>query len=201
LTPYLPDILGAFATWAPRLYSYEKNCLARLIDMDQTLRRKNAHPHPKDQEMRRNWPNTPWACATFNCGSQTVCYKHADYGNLAYGWCAISALGEFDHTKGGHLILWDLHLVIEFPPGSSILIPSSAICHSNTRIQPDERRYSFTQYSSGALFRWVDNGFKKVDEYREPMTAEEKAAVQEDLSHQLNFGLSLYSTSDELLTA
>jgi len=29
-----------------------------------------------------------------------------------------------DPKKGGHLILWDCGLVVEFPPGSTILIPS-----------------------------------------------------------------------------
>ena len=49
---------------------------------------------------------------------------HTDPGNLLFGWCAITTLGNFDPTLGGHLVLWDLKLVIEFPLGSTILIPS-----------------------------------------------------------------------------
>jgi hypothetical protein len=157
------------------------------------------HLHPTDEELRRNWPTTPWACATFNCGRQTVCLKHADYANLAYGWCAITSLGEFDYEKGGHLILWDLELVIEFPPGSTIMVPSSVIHHSNTRIQPNERRYSFTQYSAGGLFRWVDLRFKTVNNSMKDMEPEDGAAMREKLSRQLEFGLSLYSTYEELM--
>ncbi|KAJ7620521.1 hypothetical protein DFH06DRAFT_1010638, partial [Mycena polygramma] len=37
----------------------------------------------------------------------------------------------FDPNLGGHLILWDLNLVIRFPPGSSIFIPSALLRHSN----------------------------------------------------------------------
>lgn len=95
------------------------------------------------------------------------------------------------------MILWDLELVVEFPPGSTIMIPSSVIHHSNTRIQPDDRRYSFTQYSAGGLFRWVDLGFKKVEDYMKGLEAEEAAEIRAKLSRQLEFGLSLYSTYDE----
>ncbi|KAJ7624191.1 hypothetical protein B0H17DRAFT_1151319 [Mycena rosella] len=53
----------------------------------------------------------------------------------AWGWCSITALGDFDPNKGGHLILWDLRLAIRFPPGSTILIPSALLHHSNVAIQ------------------------------------------------------------------
>ena len=64
-------------------------------------------------------------------------------------------LGDFDPTKGSHLVLWECKLVIEFPPGSTILIPSAIITHSNVPIQAGEKRYSVTQYATGVLFRWV----------------------------------------------
>ena len=107
-------------------------------------------------------------------------------------------MGDYDYTKGGHLVLWDLKLVIEFPPGATILIPSSAIHHSNTRVQQGERRYSFTQYSAGGLFRWADNGYQTAEAHRRPMSAEEVASHLEELSRQLDFGLSLYSTVPEI---
>ena len=101
-----------------------------------------------------------WPAVTFNFGPQTITFPHTDQGNLAWGWCSIIALGQFDPTKGGHLILWDLGIIIEFPPGSTILIPSALIVHSNTPIQVGERRYSFTQYCAGGLFRFIENGFR-----------------------------------------
>ncbi|PPQ82213.1 hypothetical protein CVT26_009203 [Gymnopilus dilepis] len=189
---------GAFSTWAPRLHKYENDCLSEIIENDNKLRRENRHPSPNGEPLRRNWPNSPWASAALNFGPQTVCCRHADYGNLAFGWCCITALGDFDYTKGGHLILWDLKLVVEFPPGSTILIPSSAIHHSNTRIQSGEHRYSFTQYSSGGLFRWRDNDFQTVENHRGSLTTEETASLLTKLSSQLSFGLSLYSTVQEL---
>ena len=162
------------------------------------MRREGSHPSPSTEPLRRNWPNTPWASTALNFGPQTVCCKHADYGNLAFGWCCITALGDYDYTQGGHLVLWDLKLVVEFPPGSTILIPSSAVHHSNTRIQPSERRYSFTQYTAGGLFRWRDNYFQTVEKHRSSLTTEDGAALLIKLSSQLEFGLSLYSTVSEL---
>ncbi|KAF8125540.1 hypothetical protein K438DRAFT_2002046 [Mycena galopus ATCC 62051] len=44
--------------------------------------------------------------------------------------------------------------------GSTILIPSAILRHSNVGIAANERRYSFTQYSAAGMFRWVDNGFR-----------------------------------------
>jgi len=67
-------------------------------------------------------------------------------------------LSPFDPHRGGHLILWDLGLVIDFPPGSTILIPSALVRHSNTVIQPGEECYSLTHYAAGGLFCYVSNG-------------------------------------------
>ncbi|KAJ3514367.1 hypothetical protein NMY22_g14754 [Coprinellus aureogranulatus] len=81
---------------------------------------------------------------------------------LPTGTCGIMALGSFDSTKGGHLVLWELKLVIEFPAGSTILIPSSIISHSNIPVASPsiEKRFSFTMYASGELFRLAVNGFR-----------------------------------------
>ncbi|KAJ7700615.1 hypothetical protein B0H14DRAFT_3527939 [Mycena olivaceomarginata] len=35
-----------------------------------------------------------------------------------FGWCAIQGSAISTATRGGHLVLWDLKLVVEFPPGA-----------------------------------------------------------------------------------
>jgi hypothetical protein len=97
-------------------------------------------------------------CRSFNLGDRSVSFPHTDDGNLAQGWCSITPLGSFDPEKGGHLVLWDFGLVVEFPPGSTALIPSALIKHSNTPIQTGETRFCIVQYAAGGLFRWVENG-------------------------------------------
>ena len=87
---------------------------------------------------------------------------------------------------------------IEFPPGASIIIPSAVVGHSNVTIQPHETRYSFTQYAAGGLFRWVEHGFQKEAIYTKGLSVAELAAEKVRREQRKNFGLSLFSTMDEL---
>jgi len=100
----------------------------------------------------------PFSAVTFNLGPDACTKPHKDSWDLTWGWCAVTSLGNFDHTKGGHLVLWDLGMVVEFPPHSTILFPSTIITHSNTAIQDGEWRSSVTQYNVAGLFRWVAYG-------------------------------------------
>ncbi|KAJ6512807.1 hypothetical protein C8R45DRAFT_813029, partial [Mycena sanguinolenta] len=113
------------------------------------------------------WPfkNGIWSACMFNLGPRTYTRPHCNFNNLAFGWCTITALRNFDYTHGGHLVLWDCKLIIEFPPGCTILIPSTAILHLNIPIGLGEHRYSFTQYMAGGVFQWVEWGFKSEEEY------------------------------------
>lgn len=161
----------------PLLYDHCADYLGRLF----------AH----DDKLKKNFPSTIFAATTYNFGPCTVCYEHIDPGNLAYGMCSVTPFGRFDHTKGGHLILWDCRLVIQFPAGSTILLPSAVVAHSNTSIQPDEERYSFALYSAGALFRWVENGFQRSAAYYTSLTEAEKESVEARNLARWKFGLSL----------
>ncbi|KAJ7610372.1 hypothetical protein FB45DRAFT_708518, partial [Roridomyces roridus] len=110
--------------------------------------------------LRPLFPKSPFAAITANLGPCSVSPPHVDHGNKADGMCCISALGEFDPDKGGHLVLWEYNLLVRFPPGCCILIPSAVVTHSNTPVQDGEERYSLIQYSAGGLFRWVENGYQ-----------------------------------------
>ncbi|KAJ3782302.1 hypothetical protein GGU10DRAFT_275825 [Lentinula aff. detonsa] len=116
---------------------------------------------------------TPFAATTFNLGPQSFSPPHTDEGNNACGWCVVTALGPFDPDKGGHLVLWNMKLIVRFPPGASILFPSALVTHSNIPIQPSEKRYSMVQYSAGALFRWRSNGFKSDKAFLSSATSAE----------------------------
>lgn len=148
--------------------------------------------------LRRPFINSIWCACTFNLGPYTCALGHRDFANLAFGWCAITALGFFDYTKGGHLVLWDCKLVLEFPPGSTILIPSAAIFHSNIPISAGESRYSFTQYTAGGIFRWVEHGFRTEDEYLATLSKEELKEEQELGLERAVIGAGLFSTLKEL---
>ncbi|KAL1685119.1 hypothetical protein GGG16DRAFT_66948 [Schizophyllum commune] len=174
----------AFANWAPRLFAYYNDTMKKLFESDRTL--------------RRNFPRSVWACVTINFGPRTVTYKHRDFGNLSFGWCAITALGDFNPDLGGDLVLWECKLIIRFPPGSTVLIPSAIINHSNTAIAEGETRYSVTQYTSGALFRWVEHGFQLDEKFYAGCTAEERAAARKANRERWEKGVEMFSTWDEL---
>jgi hypothetical protein len=117
--------------------------------------------------------------------------------NCPFGWCAIQALGHFNPRAGGHLVLWDLKLVVEFPPGALILIPSATIEHSNIPVQRGDSRCSFTQYCAGGLFRYVDNGFRTQAQLakEDPIAL---AQVLEAKKTRWRMGLELFSSLDDL---
>lgn len=84
------------------------------------------------------------------------------------------------------MVLEDFKVIIDFPPGWTCLIPSACVRHGNTAIQAGERRYSFTQYISGNLFRWVRHGFRLAsslpDEERTTIDGTAEARLRETLS-------------------
>ncbi|KAF9018329.1 hypothetical protein BDZ89DRAFT_960224 [Hymenopellis radicata] len=142
--------------------------------------------------LRRNFSNNPFACMTVNCGGRVVCEPHGDFANKPDGWCAVTPFGPFDHTKGGHIVLWDLKLVIELPAGCTIYLPSALIIHSNIRIRKGERRYSVTHYSAGGLFRWVYNGGRTDEEFWATASEEEKEKWIEDRERRWHEGLKYF---------
>jgi hypothetical protein len=71
-----------------------------------------------------------FSACTFNLGNVWT-LPHRDFFNWSFGWCFITALGRFDHRKGGQLVLYDLKLVIDFPHGATAAIPSAVCTHGN----------------------------------------------------------------------
>ncbi|KAJ6495750.1 hypothetical protein C8R47DRAFT_973550, partial [Mycena vitilis] len=176
---------ASFALWAPRLYGYYRK-------YDQEL--QTYFPN-----LRRPFPRSVFFGAAFNFGPRVWTFKHRDVLNLAFGWCAVQALGRFDHKKGGHLVFWDLKLVVEFPAGALILLPSATIAHSNVPVQADEERLSFTQFSAGGIFRYLDNGRRSVEDLSVEDPAEYKRLMGLRASRWED-GLGLLSTMEELLS-
>ncbi|KZP19050.1 hypothetical protein FIBSPDRAFT_744449 [Athelia psychrophila] len=171
---------AAFSAYAPRLYE-------RYCDYFERLR---AH----DPTLVWNFPKSVFPAMTVNFGPNAVCYDHLDFGNAAAGWCAITSAGSYNPKLGGHLVLFDIDLIIEFPPGSTILIPSSIMRHGNTPVQDGETRVGITQYAAGGLFRYVDHGFSTQDK----ADPEVRARVLAGAGSRFEKLLSLYSRMDTL---
>lgn len=109
----------------------------------------------QDPDLRAVYSGSVFACTTFNFSPHMVTVPHKDHLNLTYSWCSIMSLGDFDHELGRHLVLPDLKLIIKFPQGSTILIPSTLFTHYNFPIRAEEVRQTITQFSAGGIFRWI----------------------------------------------
>ena len=162
--------------WMPALHEYYVTMLEGLYGSNSSL--------------KPAFKRSVFAATTYNLGPHTACFPHKDFYNLSFGMCAITALGNFDPKKGGHLVLWECGMVIEFPPGASILIPSAAITHSNVKVREGENRYSFTQYTAGGLFRWVENGFRTSKDLLDCLSPEGLAEVKAKNAQRWRFGMS-----------
>ncbi|TDL13700.1 hypothetical protein BD410DRAFT_734976, partial [Rickenella mellea] len=146
----------------------------------------------------RNFTNSAFPSTTFNFGPMVATVPHFDTANLSFGWCSITALGSFDSTRGGHIIAWALGLVIRFPSGATIDLPSAIFEHSNVTIQEGETRASFTQYAAGGLFRYVANGLQ-TDKQLSATNPALKQRLEEERPRRWEQGLGMFSTMKELL--
>jgi len=171
---------GAFSYFAPKLWAKYAEVMEAITNNDPSL--------------EWSFKNSIFPAATINFGPESVCFEHLDDGNYGPGMCPITSLGPFDYTKGGHLILFDIKRVIEFPSGSLILIPSAVMRHGNTTIQEGETRMGFTQYGSGAIFRYAEAGCRRLRNM-DPAT---KARMDAEAPHRYENLLKLYSKVDEL---
>ncbi|KAJ7185940.1 hypothetical protein C8R46DRAFT_1208044 [Mycena filopes] len=176
----------------PNLHEYYRATYIALCDWDRLQARA--------KHIRRNFPEkfSVFTTATYNFGPVTVTLPHIDFGNLAWGWCAITALGHFDPDRGGHLVLWDLNLIIRFPPGSTILLPSAILRHSNLNIGPNETRSSFTQFTPAGIFRWVYNDFRTDKDINssKSTTPDDRERRHADQARRWQEGIRMYRRWD-----
>lgn len=130
------------------------------------------HPH-----LRFPFKNSIYPACTMNLGPQSVSFVHGDGGDYPGLPGSIHSFGNFDANLGGHLIAFDLGFYIPFPSGTLALISSSGMRHGNTPIREFETRYSFTQYVSGHLIKWIAYDFRpsgKVDAMERERLNEER---------------------------
>lgn len=187
-SPLASDCLsqGVFEAFASNTFGLYRNDLNALFA---------AHP-----KLVRWFGSSVFAGCSFNMGPYTVSWPHTDSHNLAFGWCAITALGSFNPDRGGHLVLWDLGLIIRFPPGSTLLIPSALLTHSNVPISEGEVRYSIIQYSSSGLFRWLYNGLMSDKDFKASASPEQKKKREADRKARWGNGLKMFSLWNDICT-
>lgn len=183
--PSLSVTSDVFKTWAPDLYESYKVCHDAYGGHDPALHRISG--------------DLPFAAVTGNMGPRTVCIPHRDAGNLAWGWCVVCALGDFDPTAGGHMVLHEAKVILEFGPSDIIFLPSAIITHENLPVQENEQRYSLTFYSSGELFRLWDCAFRTLKDWPKGDRAG-LTAFLDDASRRWEDGCKCFATLEQLAT-
>jgi hypothetical protein len=139
---------------------------------------------------RPNFKNCCFAAAYFNF-QRAFSLDHYDHLNFYCGLCAVFNTTTFDPSKSGHIVLWELGLVIEFPPGCSCFFPSAAIKHCNVGIDEEETRWAFVQFTAAALVRWVHNGGLTDEEFMLKATSSQKKEWHEHRNRLGQIGLDL----------
>ncbi|KAJ7734683.1 hypothetical protein B0H16DRAFT_1327444 [Mycena metata] len=90
----------------------------------------------------------------------------------------LTVLGNYNHNRGGHVILWELGFVVCFPPGVSIIIPTGVVHYSFVRICPSKTRYSLLQWAGSGIARYMRNGFNFDSDFTQG-SREQHAACEE----------------------
>ncbi|KAJ3564450.1 hypothetical protein NP233_g8288 [Leucocoprinus birnbaumii] len=175
--------------WSPDLYDRLKACLDKL------------HAHPIYGEgLERITPAGIFPAAAFNFGPNATTDPHRDVKNYAFGWCSIQPVGPFKSEKGGHIFFDDLRLVVQFPSGSVILIPSATLTHANIRVTEGDERASFTQYFPAGILRFVENGFRTEKKIKKSLKSHKaKLEFHERKSKGSEIGMRIWKRLPELI--
>jgi hypothetical protein len=146
------------------------------------------------------WLRMPFDCSIFPCftinfGPFAISFNHRDYNNAPGVPCVITALGDFDPTRGGHLILFDYGMIMEFPPGATVMLLSGCVHHGNTAIQDGEYRTSIISYMAGGLARDVAYGFRLQDK----VPLDELKAIDRDTPSRVCEIMERFSTLSSIV--
>lgn len=95
------------------------------------------------------------------------------------------------------MVLWDFGIILEFPPGTTVLLSSAFLRHSNIPVSKEESRVSVTQYSAGSIRRWLEYG-GRTEEALKAQDPEAYAREVEKRSSKWKEALDMYSTIEEL---
>lgn len=141
--------------YAPKLHTEYQETMRALYEK-----------HKKRYRVKPLFIYSAFPAATCNFGPRAITSFHKDFKNKASGLLALTSFGDFDPTRGGHIVLKDLKLIIQFPPGSTILFLSCVLEHANLPVADHEFRFSFVQYAAGGLFRWKEYNFQLQDKMK-----------------------------------
>lgn len=178
-----------------------QHCLSVQARIRSAQKVKPRNPNKPDVDPKIQPPSegSAFTACTINLGPQTVCNNHRDPPDAGYVPCAMFISGDFDGSRGGHLVLHEPRLVIRLYPGDIILFPAACVTHSNLPISPGETRRSLVLYMAGGLVRYDAQGMRTLGQWEaSPGGAEEVRDFKKQGEKRWENGWELYSTIAEL---
>ncbi|KAJ7649151.1 hypothetical protein DFH06DRAFT_1135393 [Mycena polygramma] len=171
----------------------ENYCLVAFIalraEKDQFLSYNPSVLYPTDSSV--------FSAATFELGGPHYRASPSAGQGEPGTWNLLTALGTFQPMRGGHLIVWDLGLVTNFPAGTTILIPA-CLRYSFVKVREGESRYSLLQWSGSGIGRWHRNGRKSDLEFAVKATKKQHDAREQLRAQIFDRALERYPFEDEL---
>ncbi|KAJ6462539.1 hypothetical protein C8R45DRAFT_841518, partial [Mycena sanguinolenta] len=92
---------------------------------------------------------------------------------------AVTSIGSYDHTTGGHILFEDDGGMIELPPGTTVLFAGGAKRHKFAPVGKLENRFLFRQFCSAGVLRWIENGGRPDKDWEHQASDADLAARQE----------------------
>jgi hypothetical protein len=102
----------------------------------------------------------------------------------ARGFTALTSMGNYDSTEG-ELILWDEERVINFPTGSTFLLPKW-MRHSFTAVKSPGYQMILAQSCEGALWEYISNNFSTAEGGPETRTEESCMRIAQAAASECN---------------
>ncbi|KIK66717.1 hypothetical protein GYMLUDRAFT_238953 [Collybiopsis luxurians FD-317 M1] len=175
------EILGdPFVKRMARLCDYGiESYFSQIHTLLTNLNHQLANVH--NPHLKQNFPDVCFAACHLNLDF-AVSELHNDLLNVFFTMCVVWCCGPFNHKMGGHLILWELGIVIKFPSGCGFIFPSAAISHTNIPIGSDECRHSIAFFTAAGNLHFYHNGFMTDKEFK--ARASEKQRQAWDMYHK-----------------
>ncbi|KAK6984036.1 hypothetical protein R3P38DRAFT_2577012 [Favolaschia claudopus] len=153
-----------------------------------------------DLEKEYPCPASVFSAATIEFGGPHLRLNHRGdpHDFLPGDWCIITSVGKYRYLHGGHIILWDFGIVVQFPPGTHIFIPAGLIRYSFVKVQPHETRYSIVQWAGSGIQRFLDNNNRTDLEFAKFATEVEYAAREAQRQRQHVHALDVFPRVNEV---
>ncbi|KAK7042095.1 hypothetical protein R3P38DRAFT_3178668 [Favolaschia claudopus] len=155
-----------------------------------------------DQLRARKIGNTPFINSVFTsaefgfCDAPSVLHRKPDVAFET--WEAVTVYGDF--ASGGRLALGDEDKEVQLYPGFTFLIPSAIKRYRVTPVGKGEKIYLFRQFCHAGVFRWMEKGGRKDQEFDESASVGEILAWEEMVDARGKNAGKLFSRLNEVYT-